>query len=454
MPEHSNMLTAEAFLDQPERLRETLEGQGTLAFSPHESGLFSASDLTPEMGEATGQGMAWLRDNAHVINALRITNQHELAGPAGEAICRILLNNEDILDDVAQGDLSRRLPVRVDSNTLKNDTEPRIQNDAVGYALWSAGCLIEDGVIRATKDRLRVLDKTVTYLEKIYYWRDADDGHWEEKRNIHFSSVGTAFAGLQTVQRLFNRLNYRSTTAIDPLLSQGQATMFSLFARDVTQVKDAMELNRLEKAPIARDDNDVLENPRDYLENFNPDQRRRDAALLFLVEPLHVFRGVLAQATVKAIEKDLMRDRGIARYPGDTYWSPRFKDIMPIEERTTAAEGRAEMRDRIAAGIAYSGKEAQWTLFDPLLSVYWGKQYIENKDLEARAKQLHHLNRSLAQLTIKDGSLRMPEAYYYDYEGPDKTGKNVRIPNDHTPLLWSQANLLLALNVFEKSGAV
>jgi phosphorylase kinase alpha/beta subunit len=53
--------------------------------------------------------------------------------------------------------------------------------------------------------------------------------------------------------------------------------------------------------------------------------------------------------------------------------------------------------------------------------------------------QIFHFNRSLGQLTGPDcpaGALRCPEAYYR--EG----GRYV--PNDHVPLLWTQANLLAA----------
>jgi hypothetical protein len=55
--------------------------------------------------------------------------------------------------------------------------------------------------------------------------------------------------------------------------------------------------------------------------------------------------------------------------------------------------------------------------------------------------QLYYLNRSLLQLTAFDSSLgpcQCPEAYYLS------DGKWV--PNDATPLLWTQANLRLAMH--------
>jgi hypothetical protein len=69
---------------------------------------------------------------------------------------------------------------------------------------------------------------------------------------------------------------------------------------------------------------------------------------------------------------------------------------------------------------------------------------------ECRAKQTEYLNRSLRQVTGADhteiAALRCPELYYL--EG----GRYV--PNDHVPLLWTQANLMLALKLMEENCCV
>jgi phosphorylase kinase alpha/beta subunit len=120
---------------------------------------------------------------------------------------------------------------------------------------------------------------------------------------------------------------------------------------------------------------------------------------------------------------------------------------MKIEERTRAAEGRVESRNKIAEGIAYAGVEAQWTLFDPLLSEFYGRRYLQTGSAEDRSKQLMYLNRSLAQFIATPDGPRLPESFYYTFQ----EGVNQWVPNDHTPLLWSQANLLRALNMFERT---
>ncbi len=61
--------------------------------------------------------------------------------------------------------------------------------------------------------------------------------------------------------------------------------------------------------------------------------------------------------------------------------------------------------------------------------------------------QTEYLNRSLAQITAENQgnvpAFRCPELYYLE-EGR-------YVPNDHVPLLWTQANLMLAMNLMEHS---
>ena len=56
--------------------------------------------------------------------------------------------------------------------------------------------------------------------------------------------------------------------------------------------------------------------------------------------------------------------------------------------------------------------------------------------------QTAYFNRSLSQLAVIKSKgadeLRAPEAYYLE--------NGHYVPNDHTPLLWTQANLWLAVN--------
>ncbi|MFY9943210.1 MAG: hypothetical protein WAK57_13625, partial [Desulfobacterales bacterium] len=93
------------------------------------------------------------------------------------------------------------------------------------------------------------------------------------------------------------------------------------------------------------------------------------------------------------------------------------------------------------------GNEAQWCIFDPIVSSIYARRFLASGADEDLDLQLHYLNRSLLQLTAFDSSLgpyQCPEAYYLS------DGKWV--PNDSTPLLWTQANLRLAMHFAEMSA--
>jgi hypothetical protein len=86
--------------------------------------------------------------------------------------------------------------------------------------------------------------------------------------------------------------------------------------------------------------------------------------------------------------------------------------------------------------------------FDPIVSVIAGRRYLRAGDPADLDRQVHHLNRSLGQLTGPEclqGALLCPEAYYLQ--------RGRYVPNDNLPLLWIQANLRLALIPVEQSAA-
>ena len=172
--------------------------------------------------------------------------------------------------------------------------------------------------------------------------------------------------------------------------------------------------------------------------------RRYDAALLFLIYPLEVVNDVMGQRIVDDVLTNLQGKYGIRRYLGDSYWTADYKDKLPPEKRTADVSELQEERD----ALARSGEEAQWCIFDPVVSVIAGRRFLCTGDTADLERQVHYLNRSLGQITGPDcpqGELRCPEAYYL--EG----GRYV--PNDHVPLLWTQANQWLALSAMEKSAA-
>jgi hypothetical protein len=116
---------------------------------------------------------------------------------------------------------------------------------------------------------------------------------------------------------------------------------------------------------------------------------------------------------------------------GDSYWAPDYDVRVPPQDRTRDFSDDMEVRDKLLARI---GDEAQWCLFDPILSAYYGRRALNTHSPGDRSKQVVHFNRSLAQITRE---WRCAELYYLR--------GGTYIPNPHVLLQWTQANLVLAL---------
>jgi hypothetical protein len=152
----------------------------------------------------------------------------------------------------------------------------------------------------------------------------------------------------------------------------------------------------------------------------------------------------MAQQIVEDVLANLQGDYGIRRYLGDSYWTANYKDKVPAAHLTADVSERQEERD----ALARPGEEAQWCIFDPIVSIIAGRRYLSTGDPADLDRQVRHLNRSLGQFTGSDcpqGELLCPEAYHLQHRR--------YVPNDNLPLPWTQANLWLALIAMEQSAA-
>jgi phosphorylase kinase alpha/beta subunit len=113
---------------------------------------------------------------------------------------------------------------------------------------------------------------------------------------------------------------------------------------------------------------------------------------------------------------------------------------LPPEERTRDFSEDIEVRDALLERI---GDEAQWCLFDPILSAYYGHRFLETRSSSDIEQQTLHFNRALAHVTPL---WRCPELYYSRH--------GAYVPNPHVPLQWTQANLVLALEAMRATVTV
>lgn len=417
--------------DDVHAITRHLIDHGTFHFPTLSSGLFSAALAHSEDLEYTGYQNVWVRDNIHIAHHFHVLGDHDRAVRAVSAITQFQHTQRGKLRDIIVGkanpqNVMLRPHIRFDGDKLCEVSEQwaHAQNDAIGCWLWLASKLAREGHWQPTGDDIKLLSNFVQYLEAIRFWEDEDSGHWEEARKVEASSIGAATAGLTALRDYF--LTKASTQmplgATKSFIDQTCHRAEGLIERGQAALKAILPSECVQDDPAKR--------------------RRYDSALLFLIYPLQIVDGKMAETIVLDVVTQLLGPYGVRRYLGDSYWCADYKKLLDPASRTVDVSEDMSTRDR----LLQPGGEAQWCIFDPILSVIHGLRYQQTGDTGQLELQTQHLNRSLRQLT-GDGTsfppLRCPESYYRE--------NGVWGPNDITPLLWTQANLRLALHFMEQS---
>ncbi len=425
----SNFLTLKDSLqtvEETDQLISFLDSQGTFSFPALDNGLFPAAIAH----ESTGYQSIWVRDNIHIAHALYTVGNGEAACKAVATMTEYFIKHKDRFDDMISGksqatEIMKRPHIRFDGNTLSEIDEKwaHAQNDALGYYVWLYSLLMLHGHLTPTRESLELLAAFVCYFEKIRFWEDADSGHWEEARKVEASSIGTAVAGLNMLKRFldqsesWNQFTYGknpvSVEFISELIQQGQSALSAILPAECNQPNPLLS-------------------------------RKYDSALLFLIFPLGIVQEEMAEAIMEDVRTHLMGEHGIRRYLGDSYWCADYKDVLSEDDRTSDFSDNQENRDKLLK----PNQEAQWCIFDPVLSVIYGQRFLKSGDMDDSQKQRMHLDRSLDQLTTHEstfGAYRCPESYFLE--------KGKYVPNDITPLLWTQANLMMALHQWKQTVA-
>ena len=401
------------------RIERVLDEKRTLEFSRLSSGLFAASSAGSSIA-GSGYSNVWVRDNVYVAYAHHVCGSTDVAAGVARALLTFYSRHrhrfEDIIADSQKAQIvSLRPHVRFDGDRLEeisSESWPHAQNDALGYFLWLYASLARAGHVALDESALDVLALFLRYLEAIKFWLDEDSGHWEEARKICASSIGTVAAGLEAVAALVRDR---------PDLQRASPS----FAKAAGMIADLIAHGRAALAEIL---------PQECTQ-YSPDQNRRyDAALTFLLFPLGVIQEpAMVELLLHDVDRFLTGECGIRRYLGDSYWAPDYEARTRLEDRTRDFSTGSDMRDRDAL-LERIGDEAQWCLFDPMLSAFYGARFAVSRSTTDLDRQTRHFNRALSQISP---SWRCPEMYYL------RQGRYVE--NPHTPLQWTQANLMVAM---------
>ncbi|UVT21593.1 MAG: phosphorylase kinase [Nitrospira sp.] len=404
-----------------------LRGCGTFRFEPYENGLFPAAAVGKDLA-GSGYNRIWVRDNVHVSHALHVCGAVTEARINVETLAAFFRLQAHRFDAIARGDTDPRdaklrPPIRFRAETLTPDEDwANAQNDAIGYFLWIYARLVADDIVVREGIAWDVLALFPPYLRAISYWRDEDSGHWEEMPKVSASSIGVVVAGLRALLALLRGTHgqhiptaYRSALRVDvveELLNEGTRALAGIL-------------------------------PAECVDNNPLKQRRYDAALLFLIYPLDVVDQSMANQIVDDVCTNLGGDVGVRRYICDSFWCTDYRRKLTSDQRTRDWSEDMATRD----ALVRCGEEAEWCLFDPVLSLIAGAKFRSTRAPAFLDEQIYRLNRSLGHLTEPTGSvpeLRCPELYHRE-DGRYET-------SDATPLLWTQALLLLALWSMHKNA--
>lgn len=271
-----------------------------------------------------------------------------------------------------------------------------------------------------------IFSVALTFLNRIRYWEQYDVGPWEDYRGYkRASSLGICLAAFKEAHKYLEKHKWNSIKIWNE-----------------SELKREIE-NGIMNGSYALKER-IPEDGREAIETDTHSFQLYDSALTLLLYPCNPS---LSEMQEKAILKTLYNHRmgeiGFTRRDSDNYVGMNYI-------YNHRGEG-------IYSNMDVSGYEAaQWSIFDPLLASYHYKKYVNSsgKNEESFLLADMHMKRTLAHITkAKDrfskasGIFRdisvpkgiLPEAYWLD------TRENRWRPNENSPLLWTEANFILAI---------
>jgi len=254
-------------------IKQHLDVVRTLERKP---GVFTASL------DDTFYNKAWLRDIYFITLGFLETGDIETVQKAGKALLTVFVKHKDKINWAIKHkphEAWQYIHARFHPETFEEYWEEwgNSQNDAVGEVLNLLVTLEQLGAsVIETDDEKKMIQKIIDYLVKLEYWRDDDNGIWEEDMEVHASSVGSVVAALKKA----NQLDWLSVP--DGAIGKGEQALHDLL-------------------------------PRESATKF------ADLALLTLIYPFAVTTEEETLEILKNVEYHLVKDKGVIRYKLDRY---------------------------------------------------------------------------------------------------------------------------------------
>jgi len=441
-----------------QKIWDLLNQHNSLNFPTIEGrGLFKAAlTVGDQSTEYTGYENVWVRDNIHVAHAHLVMGDAKACAATLHDIVSFWFKYKNRWIDCILGkvdyneDVMLRPHIRFNGTELKENEQrwSHAQNDAIGYFTWLYCKLARnDQLVGEFNAEMLVL--ICLYHLAIGYWKDLDNGHWEEARKIESSSIGAAAAGYKELEALLAE----KPAVLENFKAEYAKALSTLNLKETPLSQKA--LFGLESANglvtyLAKVGLETLNRILPFECREEESVRETDGALVFLVYPLQIVQGDLARKVLEDVAGQLAGDHGIRRYLGDSYWMANYKNLFSEENRTADFSDDMSARD----SLLKAGQEAQWCIFDSIISCSYGLEYkkavasgtASKEELDAlKLKQVLFFNRAVGQVTGDDchfGPWLCPESYYIENSANGKY-----VVNDVCPLLWTQANLINALQI-------
>ncbi len=412
-------------VNEIDNLLSLLQQHETFTFRILDNGLFPAAALK-ESSQYTGYSNVWVRDNIYVSYAHYVNHQVSIPLRNIRTFARYFILHKWRLEKIISGELDycdpmNRPHIRFQGNDLSEIKQKwaQAQNDALGYFVWFLCKIYRQENIIPSGEEKELLALFAFYFDAIRYWEDEDSGHWEETRKIGASSIGVVVGALEELRTFWQNASAEfrcnagniSLDFLNDLITRGRRSL-----------QDILPAECIQPDPLK--------------------YRRYDAALLFLLFPMNLVVGEMADQILSNVFNNLQGDYGVRRYLGDSFWAADYKVKLAPEGRTIDYSDNIAVRNKLLK----PGQEAQWCIFDPIISIIYGLKYQKSSDQNYLRLQIQYFNRSLGQLTAEDsefGGFKCPELYYLE--------RGQYVPNDTVPLLWTQANLWMAFKFMRDS---
>ncbi len=244
------------------------------------SGVFTASAFDVD----TGYDKAWLRDIYFITLCFLETGELEPARRAAKALLQVFVKHKDKIDWAIQHRPHyawQYIHARFHPETFEEYWEEwgNSQNDAVGEVLNLIVTFEELGAsIIETDDEREMVQKIIDYLVALEYWKDDDNGIWEENMEVHASSIGSCVAALKKAK------HHEWLSVPDFAIEHGESALRALLPRESTT-------------------------------------KFSDLALLTLIYPFAVTTEEETLEILRNVEYHLTKDKGVIRYKGDRYYN-------------------------------------------------------------------------------------------------------------------------------------